>query len=302
VDSTLYNVRTTTFHGPNAAIQFDSAGAVYYMGTASGGTVLRRWAGGEHRDYIANANVLIDDFLVLPDGDVLVSGATYSTHARWVRRIEPSGRVHSLRSVAASFMRLFPDGNAYLGFGRGVQRLLTATDAFDADPWIDDERAAAVCDGADEQARASFCEPQGALMTDSVTTADGRVFAVAGPADGGRIVQYFPDIAIPASAVSKVSLAEIVGEDIALAGVDAHEQRILALHDTATGEERVLIGPDAELDVFHMAHDDKAGKLSFDGLRFSDNRYVLGQVDLATGAVTYTEDSATRWTDYVGLG
>lgn len=301
VDSTLYNIRTTTFHGPNAAVQFDAAGAVYYMGTASGGTVLRRWSGGETRDYIANSNVLIDDFLVLPDGDVLVSGATYSTHARWVRRIEPSGRVHSLRSVAATFMRLFPDGNAYLGFGVGVQRLLTATDTFDAEPFLDAERVKEPCAEADASAKAAFCRPAGALMTDSVTTADGRVFAVAGPADGGRLVQYFPEPAIPASGVSKVSLAEVVGENIALAGVDEHEQRVLALHDTQTGSERVLIGHDAELDVFHLAYDDRAGRLRFDGLRFADNRYVLGEVDLATGVVTYTEDSATRWTDMVGL-
>ncbi|MFL5844794.1 MAG: hypothetical protein ACJ762_08885 [Solirubrobacteraceae bacterium] len=306
VDDELSSIRTTTYRGANDSIQFDATGAVYYMGyTRTHGTSLRRSIAGVTTDYISDGNVLIDDFLVLGDGDVLVTGATVSTGARWLRRIEPSGRVHSIWSVSASFLRLFPDGNAYAGIDAGeqvgVRRLLTADDTIDPQWWIDRDSAAGLCADADAGAREAFCRYAGGRISESVSTADGRVFAIAGAADGGRLVQYFPEVRVPDSAVRRISVAELAGTTIAMAGVDADEHRVLVLHDTATDAETVLIGPDAELDAYHLTYDAAAGKLRFDGLRFADNKYVLGEVDLATGTVTYAAASTTRWTDLAGL-
>jgi hypothetical protein len=101
--------------------------------------------------------------------------------------------------------------------------------------------------------------------------------------------------------VQQVSLVEPVGDRIALAGVDAGEHRVLVLHDTATGTETPLIGPDTEFDVYHLTYDAKGEKLLFDGLRFADNKFVLGQVDLKTNEVTFPATSTTRWTSVTAL-
>lgn len=306
VDTSLSYLRQSPPRGANDPVQFDDAGAVYYLGTVGGTTALKRYLAGDARSYISDANVLLDDYLALGDGDVLVTGATVSTGARWVRRIGLDGKVHSVTSMSANFLRRFADGNAYLGFSAGselgVRRLLAATDALEGGWWIGKGATAAhdvttVCDGADAAATEAFCALNGSRIGESVATTDGRVFAVAGPADGGRLVQYYPDVRIPASAVRKVSAAEAVGDDILLAGVDAQEHRILVLHKTADDSETVLLGPDDEFDVYHLTNDEPNGKVLFDGLRFSDNRYVLGEITMATGQVTFPATSTTRWTD-----
>ena len=115
--------------GHNEPIQFDDQGAVYFASSYSSsrpGTCWR-YLNGKLTSYISDPNVLIDDYLVLGNGDVLLTGATMSTGARWVRRIDLDGHVHSVRSVSANFMRLFGDGNAYLGFSAGVDSACGAT-------------------------------------------------------------------------------------------------------------------------------------------------------------------------------
>lgn len=57
----------------NPAIQFDASGAIYYQGMASGRSVLRRYKDGYTSDLI-NDNVMLYDFLVRPEGSVVVAG------------------------------------------------------------------------------------------------------------------------------------------------------------------------------------------------------------------------------------
>jgi hypothetical protein len=35
----------------------------------------------------------------------------------------------------------------------------------------------------------------------------------------------------------------------------------------------------------------------FNGLRFADNKVVLGEVDLASGAVRFTSELGSKWSD-----
>jgi hypothetical protein len=314
IEQTFWSIRNSTFRGVNESIQFDDQGAVYYMGYgwdyyygSSYGFVLRRYLDGQKTDVIRDRYAVLDDDLVMPGGDVLVSGATTSSGSRWVRRIEPSGRVHSVWSRSASFLRLFPDGNAYLGHDTGggapgVERMLGATGQLDPDWRMDAASLADVCAGADQSTATAFCEPAGSRMTKAMTTSDGRVFAIAGTGDGGRLVQYHPEVRIVPSAVRRVSVAEVIGDAVLLAGVDDHERRVLVLLDTVTDQETTIIGPDQEVDVYHLAVSADAGKLRFDGLRFADARYVLGEIDLATGAISFLDESRTEWTALEALG
>ena len=316
VDPGLTSVRTWANPGSNDAVQFDAKGAIYYLGTSTGQTVLRRYLDGTTTDYLSSSDVLVDDFAVLGDGDVLISGATLPTGARWVRRVGPDKVVHTLRASAALWMRVFPDGNAYLGMfspgDYGIRRFTASSNTVEPKYWltgpINGQTADAefttndVCGGADDTLRAAFCDQLGSRVTAVATTTTGRVYAVAGTKDVARLVQLYPQVAVPASTLSQVSVAEPMGDDLALAGVDADDHPVLVVHNTATDEETTLIGPDAELEVYHLSYDAKGGRLLFDGLRFADDKYVLGAVDLATHAVTIDATGAKSWTDVQAVG
>jgi hypothetical protein len=310
VDTTLYAVSLTGPRGHNDPIQFDDSGAIYYASGGYSTGVLRRYLDGKVTSYISDPNVLIDNYLALGDGDVLLTGATVSSGARWVRRVDLDGHVHSVRSVSANFMRLFGDGNAYLGFSAGsdvgVRRFVPATNTLETKYWLaprgDREHGTEeICDSADQYVAETFCAWGGSRITDAMSTSDGKTYVVAGTADGGRLMQYTPDLRVPPTAVVRTSVTAPVGDKIALAGVDADEHRVLVLHDTATDTETTLLGPDAEFDVYHLSYDVKNDKLLFDGLRFSDNTFVLGEVDLKTNAVTFPAASTTRWTGVTAL-
>ncbi|MCW2955425.1 MAG: hypothetical protein JWO69_294, partial [Thermoleophilia bacterium] len=47
---------------------------------------------------------------------------------------------------------------------------------------------------------------------------------------------------------------------------------------------------------------DSSGRVLFDGLRFSDNRYVTGHVDAATGEVHVAAALGARWMGFQAFG
>ncbi|MCW2966901.1 MAG: hypothetical protein JWM71_673, partial [Solirubrobacteraceae bacterium] len=237
------------------------------------------------------------------------------TGARWVRRIGLDNVIHIVRSDSANWLRVFPDGNAYLGFwdagDYGVRRFTSATNTLESKYWltgaIDGQTADTqfdagnVCANADDATREAFCDIAGSRITAAATTTSGRVYGIAGTQTAARLVEYYPDVAIPPTGVRKVSVTEPVGDNLALAGVDADDHPVLVIHDTSTDAETTLIGPDAELEVYHLSYDAKANQLLFDGLRFADDKYVLGQVDLASGKVTIDATGAKSWTDVMAV-
>ena len=310
VDSSLYAIRSSYPPGANPPIQFDDKGAIYYTGTSWGArTVLRRYLDGQAADYV-NESVNLDDFLVLPSGDVLITGSTGPTKATWVRRVEPSGQVHTVRTLETGFLRTFPDGNVYMGLlgadNIGVRRLTTATGQVEQRYWIGagdgaDQDITALCKDADPALAEAFCQWSGARVTSMVSTANGRVYGLAGTGGTARLVQYWPELKVPDTQVRRVAVAQRIGDNLALAGLDADNHQVLVLHDTTTDAEGVLIKPEDELEIYHLAYNADTKTLLFDGLRFADNTYVVGQADLATGKVTMAASATQAWISVIPL-
>lgn len=316
IDSSLSSVNYNTNPGSaaNPAIQFDDAGSIYYLGrTTDGRLVLRRSANGVITDLVTD-QAYAGDFLVLGDGTVLLSGSTTATSAIWTRRVAPSGSLRTLKTANTSFMRRFPDGNVYMGLTSGsdygVSRYLTAGDAMDPAAWIGsryyyDESTAPVphnlvstiCDSA-WQDHSSFCGNRGSYVSRIFPTADGKVFVISGGGATGQLMQYFPTVAATTTNVKNVAVAQGVINDVVLSGLNAEDRNITTLYDTSTGAERQLIGPDQELELYHLNYVTAGNKVLFDGLRFADNKYVLGQVDLTTGTVTTTAALTSRLTGF----
>ncbi len=315
IDNTLQSITwNQTASSANPAIQFDAAGGIYYVGQVSGKTVLRRYRDGAITDLV-NDNISIGNFLVLPDGSVIISGTTMSTAQEWVRRVTPNGGIQTVfvgPSGGLSSLHLYPDGNVYFGVwggdAFGIKRYLTNAGQVDSRYWIsgnvnglqrsayfniDDLGLCAV------PGRESFCGMYGIAVRDLITTSDGKIFGSAGHrTQAGLLTQYYPTVDFPTTIVKNVTLAQGAGTKLILAGMDASSGNTMTLYDTSDSSETTLLGADNEIEIYHVNFAAGENKVLFDGLRFADNKYVLGQVDLATREVSVTTTIAAKWADF----
>ena len=291
VDSQLGHINWSGQQGSNPPIQFDAAGAIYYTGyTTSGKTVLRRYLNGVATDLI-NDNISVYDFLVRPDGSVYITG-TSSTGASWVRRISPSGapaeppidNQHvSARVPGRKHLHGLWNSNDF-----GVRRYQTASGAIDPKYWIGNsgQSRCGALHGLETTARAArplgSAAPPARMSRAPIRPAMGRSSRSRARAPKGRLMQYYPDVSVPTTAVKKVSVAQSVITNLILAGRNEQDQNVLTLYNTTAGTERQLLGPENEIEIYHLNYVANGNKVLFDGLRFADNKYVLGQVDLST--------------------
>jgi hypothetical protein len=314
VDDSLGSISWNTGQGNgNAAIQFDDTGAVYYMGyTTDGRMVLRRSSNGIRRDLVTDY-ASASDFVVLGDGTVVLSGSTYATGAAWLRRISPQGSLQTLRTAQSSFLREFPDGNVYFGASSNVLRYLPSTDALDPAAWIGyptgsyypaPDAAAphndvtTLCGYSSGQDNSAFCNSNGASVMKTFTTGDGKVFVINGWGPNGQLMQYYPSVVRPTTEVTRVAVAQGGTSSLVLSGLNRQDKNVTTLFDTSDGSERELIGPDPEFEVYHVNYLSDSTTVMFDGLRFSDNSYILGTVDLTTGTVTASTPLAGKLTAF----
>jgi hypothetical protein len=281
-------------YGSSAPIQFDASGAIYYSGYTiptggqSGHTVLRKFDGSTIRDLITG-NVWVQSFAVAPNGTVVVTGQTTSTNTVWTRRISPSGSLATLENGSVNFTSVFPDGNVYMGTSSNsgsVERYLTASDQMDSRPWIADATSGA---NPYNDAHPVWCPDQQFSCIGgwnsinwSYSSPDGSEYVTTGSMDGSALAQYFPKVQLLPSQVKRIGVAAGVGNQIALAGTDTNSRNVLTLVNPADSSERQLIGPDNEIEIYHLEYVASSNEILFDGLRFSDNQYVVGAYNLST--------------------
>jgi len=248
IESDVQSLEWSNTSSPrNRPIQFDATGAIYYLArNTDGKLVLRKYWGGATTDLITD-NAYIQDMLVLPDGTVVITGYTPSTGAQWVRRISPSGSLRNLvTSGLGNFLKMFPDGNIYFGFSVGddwsVRRYLPALDQLDDQYWIarltessgisSAFRSEPFCKGTLFQANIGFCGSFGTRIITSHETLNGDVFVAAGFGADGLLMQYYPVLAQPQTAVKKVSGLLGLLNQLVIAGLNADNRYILTLYDT----------------------------------------------------------------------
>ena len=285
----------------NVGIQFDSSGAIYYAGgTSDGKTVLRRYKDGATTDLI-NDNIYLVGFSVLPDGTVIVAGWTNGSDVRWLRKINPAGGLSSLLVSNVEWLDIFPDGNVYAGYVTSggppeIRRYLTASGTMDPKPWVGaggeptNYFDKAIC-GAFDCAR---------ILVRPTRTLSGKVYSTTGY--GNRLIQYYPTLEAPTTLVTKTTKLQSVLNHLVIAGLNASDQNVMYLHDTATGVETQLIGPANEIEIYHLNYSANGSKVMFDGLRFADNKYVLGEVNVNTGELRVTAALAGKWDDFQAFG
>lgn len=292
IESVLWSVGDSK---TNAPVQFDSAGSIYYAGTLAGKTVLRKYSAGTVSNLV-NDNIAINDYLVLSDGNVIVSGTTSSTQATWIRRIAPTGGLSTLASGSpARFMKQFNDGNVYFGIAgsnpMGVKRYLASSGSVEEKYWINGNLQGAstyfdvnaICAATGQSNSSSdFCMGMGSYIKSSYSILGGKNFVVAGSQGSQKstLMQYYPEVKRATSEVANVTMSQNVITNILLAGTNAAGTNVLSIYDTSNGNETVVINATNEIEVYNMTYVVSTNKIMFNGLRFADNQFVVGEVSL----------------------
>jgi hypothetical protein len=316
IDNSLQSISWNALNRNSPPIQFDSYGAIYYSGTASNGkTVLRMFKDGQSIDLI-NDNINVNMFMVVPSGGAIVSGRTTSTGTSWVRRINSNGGLRTFESTGSQNISTYADGNIYYAVWGpsdfGIKRYLVSSDSLDSHYWISGNisggqpetrnDASQLCSEADRPANMSFCGWYGTNYKSVHSPIGGKTFIIAGTSsENGTLTQVFPSLAAPQISIKKISLALTLGGGIAITGLNASNQNSLIYYNTASGTETLLMPPENEIELYHMAYNASTNKIMFDGLRFSDNKYVFGQVDLATNQVNIFSTLPAKWEDFQGF-
>ncbi|MFM7093500.1 MAG: hypothetical protein ACKOYL_02935 [Actinomycetota bacterium] len=296
----------------NPSIQFDAAGAIYYVGTAQSGKYnLRKYAAGATTSLI-NDNIQIYDFLVLSDGNVYYTGMTLTTKLTFTRRIDPAGGLSVVQGDRSWFLMRFADNNVYYGIAsKGVLTWLTKSNKNDDFPYIAPSTATQIARNdttkfcvAGVTANDGFCEivtgtvtTPGVYIRQSFNTMSGKTFVNAGNAPMGTLMQYYPQVKRATTVVDKMTIGQVIVDYIIMAGVNANGQNVLTIYDTTSGTERKLIDETKEIEIYRLNYV-SSNKIMFDGLRFSDNKYVIGQVDLSTGAVVASQTGSDKLVDF----
>lgn len=301
VDNTIQNV---------AEVEFDHNGNVYYTGNTPSDyrTVLRKWNGSTVRNLTSEAD--LRGFVVMPDGYVVLSGYTAATGSAWTRLVSPSGSLSNIFSGAkAQFAALYPDGNVYMGMWGpdqfGIRRLLADSKTVDPVYWTGAainnipqlETYFPVNDFCTPLIDA-FCGSFGTIVTNTVITQDGKVLVQAGsPGQGQVLMQYWPEVKYLTTSVAKVAVMKPADDRLFIAGTNASGDNIAALYDPTTNSEREVIGVGNQIEIYNASYSAAARKVFFDGLRFSDNQRVVGEVNVDTGTVNILGNASDTLTD-----
>lgn len=299
--------------GKNPSVQFDSAGNIYYVSHLYADVdecfqshcnslwrpVLRKAANGT---VVTLLNEYVEDFNFLAEGNgaVIVSGRTGVTSATWTRRIAPNGSLRNLDATSRStFMRYFADGNIYMGMqgsgSMGVRRFLTSASSMDSKWWINGPYNSSTgsydgyytsyesCSyGNGFSSNQAFCSTSGSMLKYSFNFGNSITLVVPGHfgSNGSRLMQYFPSLEVLDLSITNVTVAEKVGDKLAVAGTTAEGVNSLVIYDPVTFQETIVMDASNQTEIYSLAYIASTGKLMFNGLDFATNRYVMGEVTI----------------------
>ena len=294
VDTALSSVAMGMIGTPgitNPPIQFDGQGNIYYTGTLNSKFALRKSVNGVVTSLI-NDNISLQDFLVLDDGSVLMKGSTMMPPTAWFRRLSPTSSLSNLLPSGSvpTFMTRFPDGNVYIGAPSdnmsplGVRRYNVASGTLESKYWIAFGLGMkttfdayyftnSVCPLTGSN---KFCQMSSAPPSKLFVTSDNRVLAVV----NRGLAQFYPNLALANTIVDSITVSQQVNNKLILAGTDSSGTNVLTVYDPSTFQETVIVDETNQVEIYSVAYIESTGKLMFNGLRFSDNQVVVGEVDM----------------------
>ena len=319
IESELISITWPSEANGSNPIQFSSDGALYYMG--QGGVapndsgVLRRYSDGKTTSLVTN-NVLLSKFLVLNSGDVLLEGSTKGTGATWLRKVSITGELSTILTPFTSYLMLeTSDRNvllhSYFNGSWGYKRYITNESRIESDFWIVSQAGGSptsrfnlrdVCLEGQLFKDDAFCSGAGITRLVIRTLSQKVLLLQTYNGKNSSITQVNPTFIGLTSEVKSVGVAQSVLDYIILSGTNGSSKNVTTLYNSSTDTEQVLIPAATEIEVYHLNYVASTNKIMFDGLRFSDNKYVIGQVDLNTRTVTASQTGSSKLLDFQTFG
>ena len=97
---------------------------------------------------------------------------------------------------------------------------------------------------------------------------------------GKSRVKFFPTVEATNTILKNVTLAISVNNKLILAGLNESGVNSLTVYDPETDQETVVVDQTNEVEVYNLTYIASTNRIMFNGLRFSDNRFVLGEVEM----------------------
>ena len=309
VDDTLTMI--DTFAAPTQPIQFDGEGNIYYAGQSSDGKGVLRKKTAELNDAknLINDDIRLTNFLVKEDGTVYISGVNNSTDTRFFRRILNTGELENLLN-GADILSLYelPDKNVYAGdfglrFGvmkitdQGISDTLYIGDSsayvtdFDCDNNTLDS-----CIPANFNRYESFCGVNGTMLSYYYRSPDDHVYVVTGSGEKASLWQYWPDVQPTDTSVYRPTIVRGTMTTLLIAGYDEAQKNKLISYNTADKSEIDLLNGE-NIEIYHFSYSAGSGRIIFDGLRFSDNTYIVGLIDTQNSNALTVLETGTHYED-----
>lgn len=269
--------------GISPYIQFDSSGNIYYLAYSSGNTVLRRYTDKDNITDLINQGISINEWLVLSDGTVVFSGRTKATSVRWLRKLSPSGSLSNIVvGISCEFILEFPDGRIYVGLWSdtyyGVYRLPSDLSALTdyLSPYIGMPSFFGIPYTPEYNHDQIFgIFGTGTYIGSYFQTTDGKIIVLKGWPGSYVVAQYYPTVQkINLSLIDSPTILKGKQDQLFIAGIKSGTNKLIQ-YSTSNGNEADLLSEDIE--VYHL---DFLGDndIYFDGLRFSDNKFIIGKL------------------------
>jgi hypothetical protein len=300
-------------------IQFSASGAIYYLGqdgvAPNDSSVLRRYSEGRTTSLVTS-NVLLSKFLVLGTGDVLLEGSTKGTGASWLRKVSPTGQLSTILAPFSSYLMLgTSDGNvilhSYFSNFWGYKRYISNESRIESDFWIASQAGGSpvsrfnltdVCLDGQSVKNNAFCSGAGHTKLAIRTSTQKVLLLQTYNGKNSSLTQVYPTLAEMTSEVTNVGIAQSVLDYVIMSGTNSNGQNITTLYNTSTNTEQNLVPASNEIEMYHLNYVASSNKIMFDGLRFSDNKYVIGQIDLNSGTVTASQTGSSKLLDFQTFG
>ena len=264
-------------------IQFDADGNIYYSGGNSQirRSVVRRYANGSATDYV-NQYQSFDKFFV---------GYTSSNGLSWTRKISTSGQITSLDADNADVFWQFPDGNVYFPSGATcLKRYLIASSQLDVRPWATSS-IASDCKDPYDTGYIGFLS--GSFNPRVWILANGLVMSLRNT----ELVYMYPKLKKASQSLSRISFGIPALTSAILVGTNSSGINQMILYDSTNDSSSMLVDGSSEIEFYHVNWNVSLNRVYFDGLRFSDNKYVIGYLNLANKQII-ASDLLSKLTDF----
>ncbi|MCX6993908.1 MAG: hypothetical protein NT011_12305 [Kiritimatiellaeota bacterium] len=285
--------------GVSPALQSDAAGNLYYRTSNNYNFSLKKCVNGNGTNIVnlINDNILVCEWLVRPDGTILMGESVSEGLLYWklVKLAPDNTRTELAANAETWFLLDFPDGNVYAGLLYnapyfGVYKLPVALTNFDGyTPYIGstirnspEYDVTALANGHNSTYVEPFISTCGSTIVKCVKTDDGRAIVLAGAQLTQKtIVQYYPipEIIEP-TLIDCPTLIEKMSNLLLIAGTKNGGNKLIS-YDPATSNETSLLNEDIEIYHLKPLYD---GYIWFDGLKLDGNQYIVGKIQITTNS------------------